>query len=215
MGFQSHFFQTSDVAEGREYILRNTGTEEFELDQGACFSGLRHQNAVIGCSSMNAVQWNCFDSFVVRKVEKPSNYSFHFVTQGQCVVGQGKHSFTANAGDVYVLHPGQQSREHWFGDCQQLILRIKADEITAAAAKILGRKLNDNLQFNTLAADPGIAAWLNAMPQLRPDFALDQTTLFDDRRVAYHLEQSLIMMLLSGLAHSSTFDMSHSNATPV
>lgn len=214
MVFQSHLFQTTDMSESRDYILSNTGTEEFELDKRACFSNFRHNNAVIGCSSMNALQWNCRESFVVKKVEKSSNYSFHFVTAGRCDVGQGRDQFTAKAGDVYVLHPAQQAQEHWIGDCQQLILRIKTDEIAAATTKILGHQLDDNLQFTALAADPGIAAWLHSLPQLRNDGGGEAASLFDDLRVAYHFEQSLIMMLLSGLSHSSSFDMARSRTTP-
>jgi AraC-like DNA-binding protein len=214
MGFQSHLFQTSDMSEGRDYILRNTGTEEFELDQSACFSSFRHRHAVIGQSSMNALQWNCFESFVVKKVEKSSNYSFHFVTQGQCEIGYGNQHFTANAGDVYVLHPAQQAKEHWIGDCEQLILRISTDELATAAAKVLGQRLEGNLQFDTLTADPGIACWLKSLPQLREDNAGETTSLFDNSRVAYHFEQSLLMMLLSSLSHSSSFNMAHSRSTP-
>ena len=81
-------------------------------------------------------------------------------------------------------------------------------------AKFLGRQPATDVVFKSLSVDPGISGWIRQLAQLPQDSASACVSVFENQHVAYHLQQSLIMMLLSEIEHTCTAEMAQSNRSP-
>jgi AraC-like DNA-binding protein len=214
MAFSTQTFHTTDLSTCCDHIFSDTGTQNFEIDIRSGFSSFDHEISNVGGLNIHSIRLDCQESFKVRKVEKVAYHSFHFVVEGVCHVSSGRQNFTAHPGHIFVLHPGQEALEHWTYGCQQFVVRIAKDEIDDAICKVLGRKPATDVIFKALSADPGISSWIRHLSQLPQNSTAAGASVFENQHVAYHLEQSLIMMLLSKIEHSCTTEMSQNNASP-
>jgi AraC-like DNA-binding protein len=214
MAFSTRSFHTTDLSVCCDHIFSDPGTQKFEIDIRDGFSSFDHQISNVGGLNIHAIRLDCQDAFKVRKVEKAACHSFHFVVAGICHVSSGKQNFTAHPGHIFILHPEQEAVEHWTDGCQQFIVRIARSEIDSAICKILGRKPATDVVFKALSADPGISGWIRHLCQLPKNPEPSGASVFENQHVAYHLEQSLIMMLLSEVEHSCTAEMSQHNCSP-
>lgn len=214
MALSTQTFHTTDLSSCYDHILGNPGTQTFEIDIRAGFSSFDHQVSNIGGLNIHSVRLDCQDTFKVRKIEKAAYHSFHFVVEGVCHVSSGRQSFTAHPGHIFILHPEQEAMEHWTDGCQQFIVRIAKPEIDSAICKILGRKPATDVIFKALSADPGISGWIRNLSQLPKNSEPSGPSVFENQYVAYHLEQSLIIMLLSEVEHSCSAEMAQHNRSP-
>ena len=212
--FANHSFHTTDLSACRDHIFSDTGTQQFEIDIRTGFSSFDHQVSTVGGLMIHSVELDCREAFRVRKVEKAAYHSFHFVIEGICHVTSGKQNFTAHSGHIFVLHPEQEAHEHWADGCRQFIVRIPKHEIENAVCKFLGRQPAQDVIFKTLSVDPGINGWIRHLSQLPQNPGCGSATVFENQHVTYHLEQSLIMMLLSEIEHSCSAEMSQNNRSP-
>ena len=214
MPFSTQSFHTTDVLTCRDHIFSDTGTQQFEIDLRSGFSSFAHQISHVGGLTIHLVELNCGDAFRLRKVEKAAYHSFHFVVGGICRVSSGRETYVAHPGHVFVLHPEQEAQEHWSNGCRQFIVRIDKREIDKAIAKFLGRQPATEVSFSCLSRDPGISDWIRHLSQLPQSAVPSEVSVFENQHVAYHLEQSLIMMLLTEIEHSATSEMSQNNRSP-
>ncbi len=214
MAFSTQAFHTTDLSLCCDHILSDPGTQKFEIDIRPGFCSFDHQISNVGGLIIHSIQLDYKDTFKVRKVEKAALHSFHFVVDGTCQVTSGRQSFTAHPGSVFILQPEQEATEHWTGGCQQFIVRIGQKEIDEAICRILGRKPATDVIFNALSADPGISDWIRNLAQLPQNPPSSGLSVFANQHVAYHLEQSLIMMLLTEVEHSCSSEMAQHNSNP-
>jgi len=204
MQIASEGFATDDVGMCRDYIYRHTGTHRFEPRAKGTFSTFEHQGSALGHISLNKMELHCSNGFTISKQEKASYFSFQFVLGGDCRIEKGDDRFCAKAGDIFVLAPTDVVREEWSDLCRQFLIRISAEHIERAIADRVGRRPSD-LRFKLVVQDPGIAPWLNQMLLMLAD---EQTSaLLGDSSLSHHLEQSLMLMMLTGLEHSVSSDM--------
>lgn len=214
MAFSTQAFHTTDLALCCDHIFSDPGTAKFEIDIRAGFSSFDHRISNVAGLHIHEIGLDCRDGFKVRKVEKSASHSFHFVAAGVCHVTSARQSFTAHPGQIFILHPEQEATEHWTGGCQQFIVRIDKEEIENAICKLLGHKPANDVVFGTLSPDRGISAWIRHLAQLPRNAATAGASVFENHHVAYHLEQSLIMMLLTEVEHSSSAEMAQRNSSP-
>lgn len=214
MAFSTQIFHTTDLSSCCDHILSDPGTQKFEIDIRSGFCSFDHEVSQVGGLIIHSMQLDYENAFKVRKVEKAALHSFHFVIGGVCHVTSGRQGFTALPGNIFILQPGQEAMEVWTGGCRQLIVRIAQEDIDEAICKILGRKPATDVIFTPLAADPGISKWIQNLAQLPQTTASSGTSVFESQHVAYHLQQSLIMMLLSEVEHSCSGEMAQHNRGP-
>ncbi len=212
--FSTQAFHTTDLSTCCDHILSDPGTQKFEIDIRPGFCSFDHQVSNVGGLIIHSIRLDYEDAFKVRKVEKAALHSFHFVVDGVCHVTSGRQSFTALPGQIFILRPEQEAIEHWTGGCQQFIVRIAQQEIDSAIYKTLGRKPATEVLFTELTADPGISDWIRNLAQLPQNYTMPGASVFENQHVAYHLRQSLIMMLLSEVEHSCTDEMAQHNRSP-
>jgi AraC-like DNA-binding protein len=214
VAFSANHFHSTDWMTSRDHILSNSGLQRFEIDLCSGFSSFNHRSSSLGGLTIEAMELECRDAFRVRKVERPTFHSFHFVVKGACHVTSSRQSFTATAGNLFVLQPNQEAQEHWAEGCEQFIVRIDKSEIEKAVQKMLGHQPSNEIIFKHMSTDPGIADWIGQLSLLPQNSLAGRSGLFENKHVAFHLEQSLIMMLLSEIEHSCSAEMSHENHGP-
>ena len=214
MSFPTRAFQTTDLSQCCDHIFSDPGTAKFEIDIGAGFSSFDHRISNVGGLLIHAIRLDCRTAFKVRKVEKSASHSFHFVIGGVCHVSTVRDNFTVHPGQLFILRPEQEAIEHWTGGCEQFIVRIDKEEIVSAVCKIMGRRPVKDVIFKTLSSDRGISGWIKHLAQLPHDASQSSASVFGNQHVAYHLEQSLIMMLLTEIEHNCTAELSQPNCSP-
>jgi AraC-like DNA-binding protein len=214
IAFSNQAFHTTDLSACCDHIFSDPGTQRFDIDLRNGFSSFNHQISNVGGLNIHSIRLDCQQAFNVRKVEKAACHSFHFVVAGVCHVSSGRQSFTAHPGHIFILRPEQAATEHWMDGCQQFIVRIAKHEIDNAICKILGRKPAVDVIFKLLSNDTGISGWIRNLSQLPQNATPSGASFFENQHVAYHLEQSLIMMLLTEVEHSCTTEMSQHNHSP-
>lgn len=207
-------FRTNDVDLCRDYILSNTGTHRFEVSAPENFLSFEHQATSLGNLSINSAALQCLDGFSIRKAGAASYYSFQFIQRGTChLEGEFGH-LEAGPGDVFVLDPEHIVREYWPDDCQQLLVRIDREALEHLLAEELGRRLTTRLRFQPVCSDPGIVGWLRQLEQTLLCGADGGAPMLADRRVSRRMEQFVSMMLLTGLRHTASAELTRSSAGP-
>lgn len=211
-------FATQDTGQCREYIWSATGTHRFDLARAATLRDFHHYERRIGGISVSLVSMECSEGFRIAKTGAAAYYSFQFPQEGsnceleglfgRCVVGPGH---------VFILDPGQRTREFWPAHCLQYIVRVERRLLEQTMADEIRREIKRPLVFDPVARDPGIAAWLRhifSTPQCDP--AATDPPLLANRRVVRSLERALLTMLIAGLRHneSQELDQHSTGASP-
>lgn len=197
-------FVTTDPSECRDYIWRVTGTHRWAMERASRLVHFSHYERALGRVSVNVTDSVCTSGFQVRKDGSASSYSFQFLIEGHCELDGPFGRCSVDPGEAFILGPDQVTRETWGDRCVQYIVRVEREFMERIAANELHRDLRAPLVFKPVGRDPGIRPWLNQIAstvRIDPDACRG---VLADRRVVRSIEQTLVMMFLTGFEHSET-----------
>lgn len=205
------FTRTRDYDECRARVREATGTHCLNVENRSQFRAYAHYAYQVGKLSLDMVTVDAVDGFEVRK-EKPNDmYYFQFPVQGSCKIEglRGSGAAEARPGNIFVIEPNQVTHEQWLGQCRQFMVRIQREKLEHALSAELGRRLTGRLTFQPVTRDSGISAWLQHIIGAQLNGS-ERHSVLKDPRVLQSIERTVMMMILTGVPHSCTEEISNS-----
>lgn len=205
--------KTKDYEECRAIVRAATSSHRLTIGKRSDFLGFAHRGYAVGKLHLDLVQVDTSNGFEVHK-EKPNDmYYFQFLLQGSCKIEGLSNSAAAQAqpGNILVIEPNQVTHEFWPGKCLQVMVRVPREAIEHAMSAELGRRVTGRVTFQPVTSDVGIAPWLRHFigTQLRGN---EQHSILSDTRVLRDFERTFITMLLAGVPHNKTDELTDSSS---
>ncbi len=170
------------------------------LDPGTAFA-FRHHQAEFAQTSFNALRYGT--AVAIDSQPSDPSYLVKFTLDGASEVDQGSTVVASNAGMVCVMNPTRRLRVRLSADHNQLTLRVAGSVLHDCIEREFGTAIRRPLEFEATARHvnecaPGLGRLVGTLCE-----DLDAPAAgFRHPRVAGHLEQTLVGLLLTELPHN-------------
>ncbi|MGB0505414.1 MAG: AraC family transcriptional regulator [Pikeienuella sp.] len=180
-------FQTGDLDQARDIVARNFCSHRLERQTSRDQFDAAHHRAEGLEMSLNYIRYGA--EVEIEPGELGSFYLIQIPLSGSAHIRNGKDEAHTGTGIASVLNPHRHTAMRWGEGCEQLLLQIDRDRMSAAAETLIGRPLYQPVLFqNEVRLDqPGLKNWLAEVRSVLA--ATECGTVFSQKR---HLTQRLI-----------------------
>lgn len=194
-------FVSGDIDAARAHLSRRFWPHSVTpLATDAPFA-FRHHQAAFAQTSFNALRYGT--AVAIDSQPSDPSYLVKFTLDGTSEVAQGRAVVASGAGMVCVMNPTGRLRVRLSADHNQLTLRVPGSVVHACIEREFGTVVRQPLEFEATARQvaecaPGLGRLVGTLCE-----DLDAPAAgFRHPRVAGHLEQTLVGLLLTELPHN-------------
>ena len=209
-------FSSSDVSEVREYMGNTFCPHDLLLSKDTPSIDFRHYSAKLRAITFNVIDYGAHRGTVtVNTPDIGDHYLAQFSLRGRCELSQGADSIDLAAGRLFIFDPNGPLSVRLDAGYVHLMIRIERDALQQALARELGFVANEPVLFDKIVLPPdgSLASLMRMILLVCED--LDTTSPgMAHKRVAPHIEEALLSLLLNTVPHNYSSFLEQSTSSP-